>query len=139
MKNISPNMGEAAKKAAKVLAKVVGRGLSVGGGVAVLGLGMAGCEITPAVPTQIISGVIVDSYHGNNNISGNTGTYYVVDQDRNPETKEDQRSFYVDDTVARGYPEIEIGTDIVFRWDEEHIRRGYSSIGSLIFVNGQAH
>jgi hypothetical protein len=102
-----------------------------------LGLVFAGCESTPAVQTQIISGVIIDSYHGNSYIPGNTGTYYVVDQDRNPETKEDQRLFYVGDAVVSKYPSIKVGVDIVFRWDAESEKRGQSSIGELISVDRQ--
>jgi hypothetical protein len=138
MKKISPRTGGVAKEVARTLAKVVGKGLTIGGGVAALGLGMAGCESTPpapVVPTQVINGVIVDSYHGNSYISGNTGTYYVVDQDRNIETKEDQRLFYVGDTVSSKYPGIKVGAEIVFRWDAESERLGQSSVGDLVSVN----
>jgi hypothetical protein len=103
-----------------------------------LGLFFAGCESTPAVPTQVINGVIVDSYHGNSYLPGDKGIYYVVDQDGNPETKADQRLFYVDDGVAHRYSGVEVGADIVFRWDAESERRGQSSVGDLISVNGQS-
>jgi hypothetical protein len=137
MKNISSiKMGEVAK----ILAKTVGKGLGTGlkiGGVAALGLGAAGCESTPAVPTQVINGVIVDSYYGNSAVSGK-GNYYVVDQDRNPETKEDQRLFYVYEGNISKYPEINVGAEIIFRWDAESARRGYSSVGDLVAIGGNS-
>jgi hypothetical protein len=135
MKKISPKKGGVAKEIARTLAKVVGKSLTVGGGVAALGFGIAGCESTPAVATQVINGIIVDSYHGNSYLPGDKGTYYVVDQDRNPETKEDQRLFYVDDGVASRYPGIKVGAEIVFRWDAESEKRGQSSVGDLVSVN----
>jgi hypothetical protein len=138
MKKIFPKKGEVAKEVAKTLAKVVGRSLAISGGVAALGFGIAGCESAPpapVVPTQVINGVIVDSYHGNSYISGNTGTYYIVDQDGNIETKEDQKLFYVGDTVSSKYPGIKVGAEIVFRWDAESERLGLSSVGDLVSVN----
>jgi hypothetical protein len=137
MKKISPRMGRVAKEVAKTLAKVVGKGLAVGGGVAALGLGMAGCESTPAVATQIINGVIIDSYQGNSAVNGSRGTYYIVDQDGNSETKEDQRLLYVGDYDVNKYLGIQVGSYIAFQWDQYSNKNGYSNPAHIISVNGE--
>ncbi|MDR1218890.1 MAG: hypothetical protein LBK73_04695 [Treponema sp.] len=141
MKKISPKKGEVAKEIAKTLAKVVGKGLAIGGGLAALGFGIAGCEITPvqtapAVPAQIVTGVIVDSYEGNSVWqSGLKGTYYVVKQ-TNPPTGE-QRLFYVDNQVASKYPSIKENVDITFSVGQTYQRYGAASIGQLISVGNE--
>jgi hypothetical protein len=130
MKKISPKMGEVAK----VIGKGFGTGLKVGG-VAALCFGMAGCESTPAVPKQIISGVIIDSYHGRSTTPGYEGTYYVVDQDGNIETKDDQRMLYIGDAVADKYSGVQPGTSVVFEWDGWSQKNGFSGAGQIISVN----
>jgi hypothetical protein len=90
MKKIPPKKGEVVKKVAKTLAKVVGKGLVVGGGVAALGLGMAGCESTPPGNSNLIvlSGEIVESKSGINPYDNAIVTFYSVDIDGNKETIE---------------------------------------------------
>jgi hypothetical protein len=139
MKKISSiKMGEVAKNAAKILAKAVGKGLGTGlkiGGMAALGLGAVGCESTPAYSNQIISGVAIDSYQGNDPyIKGKNGTFYVVDQDGNPETKQDQRLFYVGNENRNKYPNLQIGSYITFAWTAVSERDGFSNDFNLISV-----
>jgi hypothetical protein len=98
---------------------------------------LVGCESTPAVPTQIINGVIIDSYQGNSTFSGDKGMYYLVDQDRDSETKEDQRLLFVGDYAAARYPNVKVGADVVFSWDQYSNRDGCSSSAHLISINGE--
>jgi hypothetical protein len=136
MKRISPTKGGVAKEVAKTLANVVGKGLAVGGGVAALGLGMAGCESTPSYSNQIIRGVAIDSYQGNDPyIKGKSGTFYVVDQDGNSETKQDQRLFYVGNENRNKYPDLQIGSYITFAWTGISEKDGFSNDFNLISVN----
>jgi hypothetical protein len=126
MKKISSiKMGEVAKKAAKILAKTVGKGLDVGlkvGGTFVLGLGAVGCESTPVVQTQILEGPVVRYYEGEIK-PGRPTTYFVVKTGGNPS----ERHIAILNEIAVNPPYSElynIGTTVRFRWSDNNERTG---------------
>ena len=153
MKNLSSSVAKSnaqitAKKIAKTLNRVVktgvkafGTGLKVGaaaalGAAATLGA-LAACESTPTgyqQNIQIIQGTIVSSFDGPEPISKSVGTFYNVQQIDTNGTK----IFYIANQVKDKYPNIKVGSEITFRWDDASRKVGYSSVGDLIQVNNVA-
>jgi hypothetical protein len=139
MKKISPRMGEVAKEVAKTLAKVVGKGLAVGGGLAALGLGMAGCESTPPAPApvaQTFEGPVVDIYNSSS-FAGNPRKAIVVDTDGNLETTADQKHILASDEYMAAHPSLITGVTVRFSWDQSDVRDGIGSANRIILIDGK--
>lgn len=126
MKKISPNKGEAAKNAARILPKAVGICLKIGG-VGALAFGAVGCEITPAVPTQTLEGPVVNHYDGKAP-NGRPAAYIVVDTDGNLQTTADQKHIVMSDRTMQEYPvakeAVHEGATVRFKWNEYYENRG---------------
>jgi hypothetical protein len=130
-------MGEVVKKVAKTLAKVIGKGLAIGGGVAALGLGMAGCESTPAVATQTLEGPVVN-YYDDKAPNGKPATYIVVDTDGNLETTADQKHIGMLVEHAQQNPALkQKGTIVRFKWDAYNQNRGIGFFEDIILIDGK--
>jgi hypothetical protein len=137
MKKISPRMGEVAKEVARTLTKVVGKGLAVGGGLAALGFGMAGCESTPTVATQTLEGPVVN-YYDDKAPNGKPATYFIVDTDGNLETTADQKYLFLLDQRVLQYPEVrQEGTIVRFTWDAYNQSREYGGFENIKVIAGK--
>jgi hypothetical protein len=144
MKKISPNMGEVAKNAAKILTKAVGKGLGTGlkvvgaGGAAMVGAGaLVGCESTPAVPTQTLEGPVVRNYQGKAP-TGKPATFFVIDTDGNLETTADQKHLVIGNDRVDNYSGLKKeGATVRFRWDSYDEKYGMAFTGDIIMINGQ--
>ncbi|MDR1218891.1 MAG: hypothetical protein LBK73_04700 [Treponema sp.] len=138
MKRISPKKGGVAKEVAKTLAKIVGKGLAVGGGVAALGLGIAGCESTPVqtAPTQTLEGPIVNIYKGAST-AGDPARFVVIDTDGNPETTADQKHIFVYEKDFLRHPELVEGAIARFQWTPFAEQYGNGGFQDIILINNQ--
>ena len=90
---------------------------------------LAACETSS--PTQIISGVIISSFDGRDN-AGFRGTYFTVP------TNEDEKLFFLLEGRKSKYPDIKVGSSIVFRWDSTCEQRGWADLNHLISINGKS-
>jgi hypothetical protein len=142
------NVKGVAIKAAKVLAKAVGKGLkAVEPGfkaVPSLAVGAGALFGGPALYAQqnqvrYYEGPIVSSYPGEHNVPSHrengkripekkiSGTFYIVDTDGNLPTTQDRKRMFLGDVDIIYMPsEIKEGDVIIFSWDEWSERRGYS-------------